>query len=498
MITDSFLNSCFSLLLSKNTKVQNVTILYRDILEILDFYEKKETLNTPLNIQTKLNCLKTICGMFNNKKSIDNVFDSISFSGNFEQYQEFLTEKLNSALTDVEISDTIKQIRLRKKINSLFKNYDELSTVLETIKDGSFDSIDDLIEDYEVTIKKLYANMTESNRISLIESASSLDLLKDDYAGVVDMIVKKYEKKNTTSTGFQIFDDKILMGGFEPSRLYVFGGGSGAGKSTLLNNFIIKSASSPKLKIDEQDEISNSGEIEKVYVYITLENTIEEALLRTYMPIFDRTIQQTLQEISSGVDIKKKLIDELKRNNSTIVMKYFPAMSISYIDLMGVLDEVIETYGKEKIAGLYVDYLDLLKTDSKYDLYRIELGHITLSLKTLAVQYNIPVITATQLGRSVYKVQSSHELNVDQMGESIKKVEHADFVALLASDPVDETIVYCKIGKNRSGKSKINLDMKVDFSRFNFININVVSNKQKSDVTSDVNPLAFSGLNMSL
>ena len=339
--------------------------------------------------------------------------------------------------------------------------------------------------------------MMESNRSIAIESSSSLDLIKDDYDHVVDMIVKKYERKNTTSTGFQIFDDKILMGGFEPSRLYIFGGGSGAGKSTILNNFIIKSATSPRMKVDDT-HISKPGEIEKVYVYITLENTIEEALLRTYQPLFDRTIQQTLQEISSGINIKKKLMDELERNNSTIVMKYFPAMSVSYIDLMGVLDEVIETYGKDKIAGLYVDYLDLLKTDSKYDLYRIELGHITLSLKTLAVQYNIPVITATQLGRSIYRVQSSSELNVDQMGESIKKVEHADFVALLASDPIDETIVYCKVGKNRSGKSKINLNMKVDFSRFNFINISIVSNEKKPDVISDVNPMSFNGMHVGL
>jgi len=496
MITDSFLNSCFSLVLSKDCKVKKSKSLYRDILEILSFYEKKETLDIPLNIQNKLACLRKINSMLLNDKTINNVIDSISFSNNFDQYKDFLNLKIDEKLTDIEVDDIIKQVRLRKKINSLFKNYDQLSTVLESIKDGSFDSIDDLIEDYELTIKMLYSNMMESNRAITIESASSLDLVDDDYEKVIEMIRKKYEKVNTTSTGFPIFDNKILLGGFEPSRLYVIGGGSGSGKSTLLNNFIVKSATSPNLLLDAKQ--SKPGEIDKVYVYITLENTIEESLLRTYQPLFDRTIQQTLQEISSGVNIKKKIIDELKRNNSTIIMKYFPPTSVSYIDLMGVLDEAIEKYGKEKIAGLYVDYLDLLKTDSKYDLYRIELGHITLSLKTLAVQYNIPVITATQLGRSIYRVQSAFELNVDQMGESIKKVEHADFVALIAADPIDETIVHAKVGKNRSGKSKINLSMKVDFGKFNFISINVVSNEKKSDVTSDVNPLAFNGLNMSL
>jgi replicative DNA helicase len=150
---------------------------------------------------------------------------------------------------------------------------------------------------------------------------------------------------------------------------------------------------------------------------------------------------------------------------------------------MGVLDDVIDKYGKDAIAGLYIDYLDLLKTDMRYDIYRMELGHITLSLKTLAVQYNIPVITATQLGRSAYKISDSRDLGVDQISESIKKVEHADFVGLLAKDPVDENLVHGKIGKNRSGKSNVAIDFKVDFSRFKYVTASNVSIRVESDDT---------------
>ena len=181
-------------------------------------------------------------------------------------------------------------------------------------------------------------------------------------------------------------------------------------------------------------------------------------------------------------------------------MKYFPATTISAFDLMAVLDDVIEEQGKDSIAGLYIDYLDLLKTDTRYDIYRLELGHITLSLKTLAVQYNIPVITGTQLGRSAYKISESKDLGVDQISESIKKVEHADFVGLLAKDPVDNDLVHGKIGKNRSGKSNLSLDFKVDFSRFKFINVVPAANREKSDVTTKqknvcgVAPMKFDGM----
>lgn len=484
MITESFLNSCFTIILNKHAKIKRTKSLYRDILDILKFTETRDTIEIPISIASKLDCLKIINELLLTDKTLDNVLDSIAFSEKFKQHSNFLDVKINEELKDHVIHDCVKQIRLRKKINVLFENYDELNGVLESIKDGSFDSIDDIVEDYEVTIKSLYSNMMESNRSISIEAAASLDLVKDDYSSVIEMIVKKYDRKNKTPTGFSHIDNEILYGGYEPSRLYIFGGGSGAGKSTILSNTILYSALTNPALISGEKPIIPKGEINRVYIYVTCENTIEEALMRMYMPLYDVTSNQMLGHISQGVNIQKKINDSLLEYNSTIIMKYFPAMSISTCDLTGVVDEAIETYGKESIAGLYIDYLDLLKTDTKYDIYRMELGHITLSLKTLAVQYNVPVITATQLGRSAYKIDDSATLSLDQISESIKKVEHADFVALLAKDPIDDKLVHGKIGKNRSGKSNVSLDFTVDFSRFKFINARPVAIRHKTDETT--------------
>ena len=312
------------------------------------------------------------------------------------------------------------------------------------------------------------------------------------------MIKKKYERRNKTPTGFDYLDNKIMVGGYEPSRLYIWGGGSGAGKSTMLNNTIIRSATIDPVANTDVAAKYVPGEITRVYIYVTMENTIEESLMRTYQPLFNKTSIQMLNDIATGVDIRKRISDALSKCGSTIVMKYFPAMSVSSLDLMGVVDDVIDKYGSEAIAGLYVDYLDLLKTDMKYDMYRLELGHITLSLKTLAVQYNIPVITGSQLGRRVYSIQASNELNLDQMSESIKKVEHADFVALFAKDGSNNNIVHGRIGKNRAGESNINLDFSVDFSRFKFNNVTPCANKEKDDGTSQLTSgLKFTGIDAS-
>ena len=493
MVTETFLNSCFTLLLNQKTKIRKSNVAYRDILEILSFYEDKKDVEVPIVLKNKVDCLKKMCEMRLDGKNEENIIDSISLSEKYKPLLNFLLIKMNEDVKDQNILDNLKQITLRKKINSLFSNYDQLTKFVSTVKDGSFESMDDLILDYESVVKTLYSNLMEQSRSVSIESSSSLDLRKDSYTSVVDTIKKHYDRTNVTPTGYDIFDHNVLNGGFEPSRLYIFAGGTGAGKSTLINNLIIRSATMNSSSFFSTRKKTSEN---RVYVYVTLENTIEEALLRTYQPLFSKTTQDVLFMMSNysiedaSNKIKTEMTEELDRNKSNIIMKYFPGTTISTVDLMMVLDDVINDYGKESIMGLFVDYLDLLKTDVKYDMYRLELGHITLSLKALAVAYGIPVITGTQLGRSIYRTPDSYSLNLDQVGESIKKIEHADFVALLNKDLHDDTLVHMKIGKNRSGKANVALDFKVRFDMFKFLDGYRAASEQIDPTTQDQ---AFSG-----
>jgi replicative DNA helicase len=488
VITEYFLNNCFSLVFCKTGKIKKDKALFRDIVQIVDFYKEKESLDIPVTVKNKTECLTKVCEMKLKDKSDENIVDSLCASDKYSQLSDFLHTKIAEETNELILLESVKQVRTRKRLISMFSNYDKLNSFVDSVKNASFDSMDDAVLDYESVIKELYTNMMEGNRSIAIEASSSLDLVKDDYTSVVELIKKKYERKNTTPTGFPIFDTEILTsGGFEPSRLYVFGGGSGSGKSTLLDNFLINAATNTSLNLDRKKH--------KVYIYITLENTIEESLLRIYQSLVERQLAQVLTDIiAKGIDMKSHFKNLLDANNSTVIMKYFAPSSISPIDIMMVIDDAISEYGKDSIKGLYLDYLDLLTSDSQFDQYRLELGHITLSLKTIAVHYNIPLITATQLGRAAYRIQNTGSLNLDQVSESIKKVEHADFVALLALDEQDPSLVHLKTAKNRSGKTNISLDFKVDFSFFKFLAGNKVSNVKNPDVTTEQSLLKFEGL----
>jgi len=241
------------------------------------------------------------------------------------------------------------------------------------------------------------------------------------------------------------------------------------------------------VKTDIFDPDSSKNKKSKVYVYITLENSLSDAYLRTYQPLFSKTTPQVVDDIKKGIDIKQRVIEGLSKVNSTIVMKFFPAYSITPTDLMPVINDIYAEYGDGSIKGLFIDYLDLLRPEVRHEFYRIELGHIALSLKGISSFYKIPVITASQLGRQVYDgISSSKELHLGMMSESIKKVEHADFVALLAKNVEKEDLIHMFIGKNRSGRSNIAIDFTVDFSMYKFVNGSVVSVKKEEGAVKKV------------
>lgn len=469
MISDSFLNTCFGIVFSKSDTILKNKNVFRDILEIISFFENKKTIEIPLIFKEKTNCLKKICELKLEGKEDDSIIDSIITSEKYKDFGDFLVSKKEENLSEDIILKNIEHISLRKKFSFLLGGYDELSYFLDAVKDGSFDSIDNLISDYEKVIKNHYCEVMEYKRIESVQGISTLDFKNDDWSFALKKIQEKYSRTNSIPTGYDVLDYDILNGGFEPSRLYIFAGGSGSGKSTLLLNFLYNA--SMRKQENEKDK--------KIFIYVTLENSIEESLLRIYMAKRNRTLVQALKDITT-LDIKDDINSDLEHFNSNIIIYYFPPESISPMDLEIVINSMRDKYGKNSIKCLFVDYLDILKSDQQMDIFRLELSKITLGLKRLAVEYSIPVITGTQLSRSVYTVKDGSELNLSQMSESIKKVEHADFISLLVKDNDEEkNLVYMKIGKNRGGSSGSTLEFRTEFQFYKFINGYKVSNKDR-------------------
>jgi len=481
MITSIFIDTCYLVLLNNNNQMKKSMTFYNDLKDIIDFYTKNY--ETPIILKNKIECIEQICKMKIDGKNVASIIDSISMTPKYEDLIDYIDTKYNDNLSMEDINNCVKQVRLRKKYTHMIKDYQNISKILGDIDSGSYESIDGIITKYENLIKELYLNILNSNKIIEIESASYIDIFSDDYGPLLEMIEQKYDKDNRIPSGIEVFDKQIFYGGFEKSRLYIFGGGSGSGKSTLLDNIMIQSA----LKQAERKQIKNDGKM-RVYLLITLENQIDETFMRIYQCLFNKTTPEFLEDIKKEgqVTIKQRVLDKINSSGEIkFIIKYFQAQSISPMDIDSIVSEVIETYGHDSLELVGVDYLDLLRSDVSREAYRHELGDITLSLKAIAVTHKIPLLTVTQLNRGIYQVSSADELRIDMMGESMDKVNHADYISMQAKNKVDDNIVHFSVGKNRSGTADISIDFKVDFSKYKFLRP-IVNNPSLSSNSSDM------------
>jgi replicative DNA helicase len=196
--------------------------------------------------------------------------------------------------------------------------------------------------------------------------------------------------------------------------------------------------------------------------------------------------------MSSGINIKNDLTRKFRKDVIPMI-KFFPKYSITSLDIRNIIHDIENTYGKNSVRVLYLDYLDLLKSDIKTDIYRLELGYISSALKDIGVEFNIPVITPSQLNKSIFENQAS-SFNLGMISESMKKVDVSDFIAMMLKDRTED-IIHMRIGKNRSGPSEISVDLKVNFPCYKIENayrVSAMAPGQTRDSMSD--PTKFSGV----
>jgi replicative DNA helicase len=107
----------------------------------------------------------------------------------------------------------------------------------------------------------------------------------------------------------------------------------------------------------------------------------------------------------------------------------------------------------------------------------LDLGEITSRFKSIAANFEIPIVTATQLNREAYRKGKGVELGSEMISESMQKLFIADFSAMMYLDDKNEISsdeetyvpkkVVLKVDKNRDGKTgKTHIYINYPESRF--------------------------------
>ena len=469
MITEQFVNACCRIILSDNKSIP--TNIVSDINDIIS--DIKET-DIPLLFRKKYQFLTTLIRFKMDAPTTDNnaVLDSILTTGYFKDIDPYINGILQNPLTDEQVSKCIDSLSQKKNLVSIEKNGQDIEKFLDKLRTSKFTSSEEITKEWNNIISNVHSDIISKDRSKKLHDITDLDLLNDDYGPVINQIKLSYSGVNSISTGYESLDRR-MYGGFAPSRLYMFCAPSGGGKSVMLINLIKNAVDKNLLRKDENMSI---------YIYISLENLIDESLIRLYSCLTNKVTDKIIK----NYDVEKNLISDttkewLMRNNSLIKFRYFKPQQTNCFDILNYCNEVKSQYPNCNIRAIYIDYLDLMKpnfTSKNHDAYRLELGQVSIDMKTLAVLLRVPVITCTQVNRAAY--DPKNKMNLSNVSESMKKVDNSDWIAMLQPREeeseksgsrqvnTDVKIIDCKITKSRFGDKDFSIPFRANFSRFRF------------------------------
>jgi replicative DNA helicase len=266
-------------------------------------------------------------------------------------------------------------------------------------------------------------------------------------------VAMRYEEaaRHTVTTGWDVIDD-LMDGGLAPGELGVVMAPAGIGKSWLLINIG-----------------ANAVRQGKNVIHYTLE------LNQDY-------VGQRYDSVITGIGAQnlKHHIEEIENKMESLrgelVIKYFPTKSTGVMGLKAHIEKSIMLGAKPDL--IVVDYADLLKVNSKKDKHEA-LEDLYEELRGMAGEYEIPVWTASQAGRSALEEDI---IEADKIASSYGKVMVADFLMSL-SRKVEDKLSGTGRGhviKNRFGPDGVTLPSKINTNngQFQFFEPQTTQGKQ--------------------
>jgi len=211
-------------------------------------------------------------------------------------------------------------------------------------------------------------------------------------------------------TGFAALDD--FLGGLQRSDLIVLGARPSLGKTSLALNVARNAAVNQKACV---------------------------ALCSLEMSR-DAVVQRLLAS-ESGVDSRRVRSGRFTEQDEVKIMQASGILSEApiYIDdspqlrVLDIRSKVRRLHFERKIDLIVVDYLQLIQGDGKAETRVQEISKITRSLKTLARELNVPVLTVSQLSRAV-EWRASHVPELADLRESGSIEQDADVVLFIYRD----------------------------------------------------------------
>ncbi|MCY3907006.1 MAG: replicative DNA helicase [Anaerolineaceae bacterium] len=258
---------------------------------------------------------------------------------------------------------------------------------------------------------------TEESIFSAIESREKRELVPissiiEDYYRRIEYLIRHSDAPLGLPTGFRAIEQ--LLGGMQKSDLLIFAGRPGMGKTSFLLSVLLFVA-------------RQGGRV----AFFTMEMDREQ-------------IVQRLASMETGITMQKLRLGQLSTNEQGRLVEAMDRLGELqiFVDDTPALNP-LELRAKCRrmnfrtgVDLIIVDYMQLMNAGGAYENNRVqEISFISRSMKELARDLNIPLLSAAQLSRAVEQRQDKRP-QLRDLRESGSIEQDADIVMFLYRDEV--------------------------------------------------------------
>lgn len=358
--------------------------------------------------------------------------------------KKYIEDEIIKDMSHAKISESTCKYLNSLIFENLIEGYSldyskRLSFMFEKKENGGYKRITEFSQDLKDLVKDIDLDIRKSEEF--MREGKGFDLTSTNIRHEIKSIMKELRSPtNKLRTGLQYLN-RMLNGGFESGRSYLFMGVTGIGKSIILL--------SVALWIKKYNDLPKRDGMKQAVLFISQENSKSE----TFERIFNINVSgKDIREFSDD-DIEDSLrnigliVDNEDNDSINFIFKYFDDKEIGVSDI----DAMISDYERQNIQIIAVvqDYIEKLKPKHSYSELRTSLGSIATEMSELAKARNIPFISAAQLNRMASsvvdnaivnnKTNTTKLLGKNNISESWDMMKNVD-AAVIINREIDDTV----------------------------------------------------------
>ncbi|MBQ9827701.1 MAG: replicative DNA helicase [Lachnospiraceae bacterium] len=336
---------------------------------------------------------------------------------------EFISGLVENVPTSANAEYYARTVYEKSMMRKLIRMHEELANDCYQDKEP----LDKILED------------TEKNMFDLLQKRTG-----NDFVPIQDIVVEAIKRielasKNRSNvtgiaTGFKDLDYKTA--GFQNSDLILLAARPSMGKTAFALNIL--------------DNVSIKNKIPAVIFSLEMS---KEQLVSRLLSMESRIDSQSLKTGNLRTADWEMLVEGAEIvSNGALIIDDTPAISIAE------LRSKCRKYKLENdIKLVFIDYLQLMETNSRAESMQLKIQELSRSLKALARELNVPVVALSQLSREPEK-RPDHRPVLSDLRDSGSIEQDADIVLFLYRDEVynkDQSdkkgIMEVLISKHRNG-----------------------------------------------